>query len=87
MPYEVLIEKKAEKDFKNISKINHKRIIAAILTLKDNLRPVDVRKISGSENYYRVRAGDYRIIYEIDDNKKKVIIFRIRHRREVYENL
>ena len=87
MPYEVLIEKRAEKDFKNISKINHKRIIAAILTLKDNLRPVDVRKISGSENYYRVRAGDYRIIYEIDDNKKKVIIFRIRHRREVYENL
>ena len=87
MPYEVLIEKKAEKDFKNISKINHKRIIAAILTLKDNPRSVDVRKISGSENYYRVRAGDYRIIYEIDDNKKKVIIFRIRHRREVYENL
>ena len=40
-----------------------KQVHFNVLILKDNPRPVDVRKISGSENYYRVRAGDYRIIY------------------------
>jgi len=46
-----------------------------------------VRKISDSENYYRIRIGDYRIIYEIDEKRKKINIFRIRHRKEAYLNL
>jgi len=44
-------------------------------------------KIGGSENYYRIRVGDYRTIYEIDDKENKIDILRIRHRKDAYLNL
>lgn len=64
-----------------------RKIILMVGRLKENLRPSNVRKISGSEDYYRIRIGDYRIIYEISDKEKKINIFRIRHRKEAYFNL
>jgi mRNA interferase RelE/StbE len=41
-------------------------------------------KLAGSKNDWRIRIGDYRVVYEIDDARKRVRIFRVRHRREVY---
>lgn len=87
MAYQVLIERKAEKDLKKLPKEIQGKIIETILNLKNNSRPFSVRKISDSNNYYRLRVSDYRIIYEINDDKKKINIFRIRHRKEVYLNL
>ena len=87
MAYQILIEKGAEKDLKKLSKEIQEKIIETILNLKNNSRPLGVRKISDSDDYYRLRAGDYRIIYEINDKKKKINIFRIRHRKEAYLNL
>ncbi|HXW01074.1 MAG TPA: type II toxin-antitoxin system RelE/ParE family toxin [Anaerolineae bacterium] len=47
-------------------------------------RPSGVTKLRGTENEWRIRVGDYRVIYEIDDDKHVVTILRIRHRREAY---
>jgi len=87
MPYRVFIERNAEKNFKKTPKEIKKKIIAAVAELKNNPRPLNVRKISDSESSYRIRIGDYRIIYEIDEKRKKINIFRIRHRKEAYLNL
>jgi mRNA interferase RelE/StbE len=87
MVYEIFIEKKAEKDLRKLPKNYQNKIIQKILDLKNNPKPIDVRKIASSENYYRVRVGDYRIIYEINYKEKRINIFRVRHRKEAYRNL
>ncbi|MBI2514769.1 type II toxin-antitoxin system RelE/ParE family toxin [Candidatus Wolfebacteria bacterium] len=87
MPYEIFIERRAEKEFIRLPQETQNRIKLSILNLKNNPRPAQVRKISGSKNYYRLRVGDYRIVYEVDDSQKKINIFRIRHRKEAYLNL
>jgi mRNA interferase RelE/StbE len=55
----------------------------AILSLASDPRPYGAIKLSGQEGY-RIRVRDFRIVYRIDDKAKEVIIYRIRHRREVY---
>lgn len=87
MLYKIFIERNTEKKFLKIPKEIRKKIILVISKLKDSPRPLNARKITNSENYYRVRVGDYRVIYEINDKERKIIIFRIRHRREAYLNL
>jgi mRNA interferase RelE/StbE len=52
------------------------------LNLKNDPRPTDSRKITSSENYYRIKVGDYRIIYEINYKEKRINIFRVRHRKK-----
>jgi mRNA interferase RelE/StbE len=82
--YEVYLERSAENDLKRLpTSISH-RIIPQIKTLGENPRPSGCRKITGSKNDWRIRIGDYRIIYEIDEKAKAVRIMRVRHRREVY---
>jgi mRNA interferase RelE/StbE len=52
--------------------------------LANNPRPFGSHKITGSENDYRIKVGNFRIIYEVDDKEKLVKVMQIRHRREVY---
>jgi mRNA interferase RelE/StbE len=87
MAYEIFIEKKAEKDLRKLPKNYKNKIIQKILELKYNPKPKEARKITSSDNYYRIRVGDYRIIYEINYKENKIFIFRIRHRKEAYRNL
>jgi mRNA interferase RelE/StbE len=87
MAYEIFIEKKAEKDLRKLPKNYQNKIIQKILNLKDNPKPIEARKITSSENYYRIKVGDYRIIYEINYKEKRINIFRVRHRKEAYRNL
>jgi mRNA interferase RelE/StbE len=47
-----------------------------------NSKPIEARKITSSDNYYRVRVGDYKIIYEINYKEKRINIFRVRHKNE-----
>ncbi|MCX6641553.1 MAG: type II toxin-antitoxin system RelE/ParE family toxin [bacterium] len=82
--YEVLVEHSAERDLKRLPKSVFARIIPHLSELRQNPRPPNCRKITGSEASWRVRVGDYRIIYEVDDELKKVMVMRIKHRREVY---
>ena len=82
--YEVYLERSGENDLKRLPTFLFHRIIVQIKTLAENPRPSGCRKITGSKNDWRIRIGDYRIIYEIDEKAKAVRIMRIRHRREVY---
>ena len=82
--YRVLLERSAEKDLTRLSSEIHDRVIAAIQALATNPRQPGCRKLAGSKNDWRIRVGDYRVIYEIADAIRIVRINRVRHRREVY---
>lgn len=82
--YEVLLERAAEKDLARLSAAPHDRVISAIKALAANPRPPGCRKIAGSKHDWRIRVGDYRVIYEIADAIRVVRVNRVRHRREVY---
>jgi mRNA interferase RelE/StbE len=82
--YEVYIEKTAENDLKRLPTSTFDRIIPQIRALAQNPRPSGCRKLTGSKNDWRIRIGDYRVLYEIDEKAKALRIMRVRHRREVY---
>ena len=87
MPYKVFLELRAEKDLTKLPREIRARVFPTILDLKRDPRPTGVKKLSAREECYRLRVGDWRVIYEINTKQKKISIFRIRHRREVYRNL
>ena len=82
--YRVLLERAAERDLSRLSSEVHDRVIAAIKGLARNPRPPGNRKLAGSKNDWRIRVGDYRVVYEIADEIRVVRVNRVRHRREVY---
>jgi mRNA interferase RelE/StbE len=82
--YRVLLERAAERDLNRLSSEVHDRVIVAIQALATNPRPPGCRKLAGSRNDWRIRVGDYRVVYEIADQIRVVRINRVRHRREVY---
>jgi mRNA interferase RelE/StbE len=70
---------------KNLPKDVFIRISGKITALAEDPRPSGVEKLSGSaEDFYRIRVGDYRVLYTIQDKVLLVIIIKVRHRREVY---
>lgn len=83
MDYQVLILPTALKDLAKIPKRNQLRIRSILVEFANTPRPVGCIKLTNSP-YWRVREGDWRIVYEIDDTTRTVTILRIRHRREVY---
>lgn len=82
--YEVLVERSVERTLKRLPHQVFVRIVTAIKDLGVNPRPSGCRKLAGSDSDWRVRAGDYRVLYEIDDEKRIVRILHVRHRREAY---
>jgi mRNA interferase RelE/StbE len=82
--YDVVIEKAAQKDFKRLVRPWDEAVQKTISSLAMNPRPNGVKKLSGSADGYRVRVGDFRILFTIEERRKLVVVFRIRHRREVY---
>jgi mRNA interferase RelE/StbE len=61
-----------------------RRIYARVSTLEANPRPLGCEKLAGADTEYRVRVGDYRIVYTVEDSVVLVLVLRIGHRREVY---
>jgi mRNA interferase RelE/StbE len=82
--YSLTIKKSAAKELQNIPKKDLLKIIKRIQSLAENPRAAGLQKLSARQQY-RVRQGDYRIIYSIDDKELLVDIVKIGHRREVYE--
>ncbi len=82
--YRVLLERAAEKDLARLSSAIHDRVIVAIQALARNPRPSGCRKLAAGQNNWRIRVGDYRVVYEIADEIRVVRVNRVRHRREVY---
>lgn len=81
--YNLIIKRSAEKDFKPIPKEDRKRLIMKIRQLSVEPRLVGAEKLKGQE-YWRIRQGDYRIVYAIDDTSKTVVVERVGHRKEIY---
>jgi mRNA interferase RelE/StbE len=82
--YEVFLEKSTQRDLRSLSGADFHRIIPRIKKLAQNPRPSGCHKIAGSKSDWRIRVGDYRVIYEVDDNAKVVRVMRVKHRREAY---
>jgi mRNA interferase RelE/StbE len=82
--HEIYIERTAERDLKRLPAGAFARVVARIRALAANPRPEGSRKISGSERDWRIRIGDYRVVYEVDDEASVVRVMRVRHRSEVY---
>ena len=81
--YKLLIKPSASKELEALPRKDRSRIAAKIENLADNPRPPGSEKLSGEEKY-RLRQGDYRVLYSIQDGSMAVTIVRIGHRREVY---
>ena len=84
MAYQVLVERAAEKDLRKITSEVRPCLVLALQSLAKNPRPAGSLKLSGSASDWRIRLGDYRIIYEIADEIRIVRINRVRHRGDVY---
>ena len=81
--YELRIKREAEKEIAALHKTDLVRVIKKIRLLAENPRPVGTEKLKGEEGY-RIRQGDYRIVYLINEKEKTVCVIRVGHRREVY---
>ena len=87
MIYQIEITSTAKRDLSKLPKNFLKQIDRKILALAENPYPPDVKKIKGHLNLYRIRSGDYRLIYQINKNILIVIIVRVRHRKDIYKKL
>ena len=81
--YSLEIKRSAAKEMAQLPPKDRGRIVARIQALADDPRPVGAEKLSGQERY-RVRQGDYRILYEIEDQILRIMVVKIGHRRDVY---
>ncbi len=75
-----------EKDLRKIPREFIPHLLEKVESLAKEPLPRDCVKISGSENFYRVRSGDYRIVYQVLQQEKEVVVHYIRHRRVVYRD-
>lgn len=86
MTYEIKFTKGARKMFKKLSQELQDRIQPKIDELAIEPRPNGVKKLQGEENTYRIRVGDYRVIYDVLDDVLLVNVIDIGHRSKVYKN-
>lgn len=83
--YSLIIIARAKKELRKIPAHFLKKITFRIEQLCDDPRPRQSQKLTGSTNEYRLRVGDYRAIYEVDDKKREITVLHIRHRQEAYQ--
>ena len=83
MTYALVIERRAQRSLSRIAAQDQERIAVAIRGLADEPRPHGVNKLSG-RNAWRIRVGDYRVLYEIQDDRLLILVVDTGHRREIY---
>ena len=82
--YGIAFRESAAKELRGLPLIVVLRVEEAIERLRQMPRPVGVRKLRGHSHTYRVRVGDYRVVYEIFDELYQIIVVKVRHRKDVY---
>lgn len=82
--YQLLIEKQVQKQLEKIPSPDYERIKTAIVELAVNPRPLGYKKLKGRDGY-RIRQGNYRIVYDIQDQILTVLILAAGHRKDIYE--
>jgi len=83
MAYGIFLKRSAEKELQGLPAKIHDKAIEILISLKENPRSLGAKKLQGQEGY-RIKVGDYRILYLVDDRERKIEIFSIAHRKEVY---
>jgi len=83
MRYRVILPKSVQKELDRLPDDIARRILARLAGLEANPRPADVKKLKGRDAW-RIRMGDYRVIYEIHDRILQIIVITVGHRREIY---
>ena len=84
LKYSLDIKQSAQKELDALDDTLFTRIDRRILALADNPRPAGCKKLKGYKDQWRIRIGDYRVIYIIDNPSKTVTVTHVAHRREVY---
>lgn len=84
MGYEIVYKPSAERTFAKLTNDVQKHIFSAVQQLAENPRPPGVKKLKAVIDLYRIRVGDYRIVYSIEDKQLKILVLTIGHRRDVY---
>lgn len=83
--YRIEWKQSARKELRRLHKQDIARVLATVVNLADEPRPAGCRKLAGSDNHYRVRIGDIRVIYNVTDGRLVIQIIRIGHRGSVYK--
>jgi mRNA interferase RelE/StbE len=83
--YSLEIKHSAQKELDAVDHAVFARLDRKIVALSENARPAGCKKLKGSVDTWRVRVGDWRVVYTIDDKAKVVTITRVAHRREAYD--
>jgi mRNA interferase RelE/StbE len=86
MAYLILLAPPAERQLKAFAPPVRKRLVKRLKSLQNNPRPQGVKKLAGEDDLYRIREGDYRIIYTIQDKDLVVLVVKIGDRKEVYRS-
>lgn len=81
--YQIKIKERAQKDMRKLPPSIKERVVNLIRSLAEEPRPAGAKKLTAKQEW-RLRQGDYRILYAVDDEQKTVIVVRVKHRREVY---
>ena len=81
--YSVLVKRSAEKEIAGLPLGVRRRVVDRVLALADLPRPVGSEKLTGDDKY-RIRQGDWRVVYTIDDAARTVTVVRVAHRSDVY---
>ncbi len=84
--YTVYIKRSAEREMDQLSKVVFNRVATAILALQGNPRRRNTKKLRGSTSY-RIRVGNYRVLYTVDDNRRRIDVVAVGHRRDVYRGI
>jgi mRNA interferase RelE/StbE len=85
MPYTIIFKPRARRDLEKLPIATRDRIAVAIDQLGSQPRPPGCKKLAGADNLWRIRVGDFRIVYQIYDDRLIVLVVRIGHRREIYD--
>jgi mRNA interferase RelE/StbE len=85
-PYEIFFERRAEREYGRLSGDILRRVGDAIASLAVEPRPHGATKLAGRSDY-RIRVGDWRVVYEVDDRRRRIVVVRVAHRSDVYRRL
>ena len=84
--HKIIFDRDVDKDLTKLPKHIVKNILKKVMSLSNQPRPAQSLKLTGTTGLYRLRMGDYRIIYAIDDLSKEIVVYHVRHRKDVYRH-
>ena len=82
--YKVLFKASADRALKKLPREAQRRIVGEVAMLAHDPRPAGTVKLAGDDNLWRIRIGNYRVVYEIHDDRLVVLVLRVAHRKDVY---